>query len=124
MRAVVAVFESWNNERARIYRRIHNIPDDWGTAANVQCMVFGNMGEDSGTGVCFTRNPATGEKGLFGEFLINAQGEDVVAGIRTPEPIERLRDLMPNVYQELVLRQSSGEALQGYAGYRVHGGER
>ncbi|BAT72341.1 pyruvate, orthophosphate dikinase [Thermosulfidibacter takaii ABI70S6] len=102
MRAVVAVFESWNNERARIYRRIHNIPDDWGTAANVQCMVFGNMGEDSGTGVCFTRNPATGEKGLFGEFLINAQGEDVVAGIRTPEPIERLRDLMPNVYQELV----------------------
>ncbi len=102
MRAVVSVFESWNNERARIYRRIHNIPDDWGTAANVQTMVFGNMGEDSGTGVCFTRNPATGERGLFGEFLLNAQGEDVVAGIRTPEPIERLRELMPDVYQQLV----------------------
>ncbi len=100
--AVESVFKSWNNERARIYRRIHNIPDHWGTAANVQSMVFGNMGEDSGTGVCFTRSPVTGEKGLFGEFLVNAQGEDVVAGIRTPEPIERLREVMPRVYQELV----------------------
>ncbi len=99
--AVEAVFSSWNNERAKIYRRIHNIPDDWGTACNVQTMVFGNMGNDSGTGVCFTRNPATGERGLFGEFLLNAQGEDVVAGIRTPEPIERLGELMPEVYQQL-----------------------
>ena len=99
--AVEAVFKSWNNERAKVYRRIHNIPDDWGTACNVQTMVFGNMGEDSCTGVCFTRNPATGEKGLFGEFLVNAQGEDVVAGVRTPEPIERLKEKMPEVYNEL-----------------------
>ncbi len=99
--AVKAVFESWNNERAKIYRRIHNIPDDWGTACNVQTMVFGNMGEDSGTGVCFTRDPSTGEKRLFGEFLLNAQGEDVVAGIRTPEPIEKLKEVMPQNYREL-----------------------
>ncbi len=99
--AVEAVFRSWNNERARIYRRIHNIPDDWGTACNVQTMVFGNMGDDSGTGVCFTRNPATGEKGLFGEFLINAQGEDVVAGIRTPDPVEKLKEIMPEIYAQL-----------------------
>ncbi len=99
--AVEAVFKSWNNERAKVYRRIHNIPDDWGTACNVQTMVFGNMGEDSCTGVCFTRNPATGGKGLFGEFLVNAQGEDVVAGVRTPEPIERLKKKMPEVYNEL-----------------------
>ncbi len=100
--AVEAVFQSWNNERARTYRRIHDIPDQWGTAVNIQAMVFGNLGEDSGTGVCFTRNPATGEKGLFGEFLPNAQGEDVVAGIRTPLPISRLNEWMPPVYRELV----------------------
>ncbi len=99
--AVKAVFESWNNKRAKIYRRIHNIPDDWGTACNVQTMVFGNMGEDSGTGVCFTRDPSTGEKRLFGEFLLNAQGEDVVAGIRTPEPIEKLKEVMPQNYRKL-----------------------
>ncbi|HDD52793.1 MAG TPA: pyruvate, phosphate dikinase [Thermosulfidibacter takaii] len=99
--AIEAVFKSWNNERARTYRRIHDIPDDWGTAVNVQTMVFGNLGDDSGTGVCFTRNPATGEKGLFGEFLPNAQGEDVVAGIRTPLPIFKLQDWMPSVYQGL-----------------------
>jgi pyruvate,orthophosphate dikinase len=92
---------SWNNERARTYRRIHDTPNDWGTAVNVQVMVFGNLGEDSGTGVTFTRNPATGEKGLFGEFLPNAQGEDVVAGIRTPMPIAGLQEWMPQVYQEL-----------------------
>ena len=100
--AIEAVFKSWNNERARTYRRIHDIPDEWGTAVNIQAMVFGNLGEDSGTGVCFTRNPATGEKGLFGEFLPNAQGEDVVAGIRTPLPISRLQEWMPQVYRELV----------------------
>jgi len=99
--AIEAVFKSWNNERARTYRRIHDIPDDWGTAVNVQTMVFGNLGDDSGTGVCFTRNPATGEKGLFGEFLPNAQGEDVVAGTRTPLPIFKLQDWMPSVYQGL-----------------------
>ena len=99
--AIEAVFKSWNNERAKTYRRIHDIPDDWGTAVNVQAMVFGNLGEDSGTGVTFTRNPTTGEKGLFGEFLPNAQGEDVVAGIRTPMPIAKLREWMPQVYQRL-----------------------
>ncbi len=99
--AIEAVFQSWDNQRARTYRRIHGIPDDWGTAVNVQAMVFGNMGDDSGTGVTFTRNPATGERGLFGEFLPNAQGEDVVAGIRTPMPISGLREWMPKVYQEL-----------------------
>lgn len=97
-RAIVAVFDSWNNQRARIYRRIHHISDDLGTAVNVQMMVFGNMGEDSGTGVAFTRNPSTGEKALYGEYLINAQGEDVVAGIRTPEPIAALAARMPAIY--------------------------
>ena len=87
LEAVQAVFRSWNNPRAIVYRRMNNIPGDWGTAVNVQAMVFGNMGDDSGTGVAFTRNPATGEKKLYGEFLMNAQGEDVVAGIRTPEPM-------------------------------------
>lgn len=101
-RAVVAVFDSWNNQRARIYRNIHRIPDDLGTAVNVQMMVFGNMGEDSGTGVAFTRNPSTGEKRLYGEYLINAQGEDVVAGIRTPEPIARLAERMPRIYDDFV----------------------
>jgi pyruvate,orthophosphate dikinase len=99
---IEAVFSSWNVERAVEYRRIYNIPETWGTAANVQSMVFGNMGGDSGTGVAFTRNPSTGEGRFFGEFLINAQGEDVVAGIRTPEPIEQLAHEMPEVYQQLV----------------------
>lgn len=102
LEAVQAVFRSWNNPRAIVYRRMNNIPGDWGTAVNVQAMVFGNMGDDSGTGVAFTRNPATGEKKLYGEFLMNAQGEDVVAGIRTPEPIERLKEIMPEVYDQFV----------------------
>ncbi|MER3603126.1 MAG: pyruvate, phosphate dikinase, partial [Thermus sp.] len=99
--AVEAVFRSWNNPRARVYRRIYGIPEDLGTAVVIQAMVFGNLGEDSGTGVGFTRNPATGEKGLYGEYLQNAQGEDVVAGLRTPEPLERLRGFAPRLYQEL-----------------------
>lgn len=99
--AVRAVFASWNNARAVAYRQLHGIPDDWGTAANVQAMVFGNMGDDSGTGVCFTRNPATGERGLYGEYLLNAQGEDVVAGIRTPRPIAELAREKPAIYAEL-----------------------
>ena len=98
--AVKAVFRSWNNERAIYYRRINDIPSSWGTAVNVQEMVYGNSGENSGTGVAFTRNPATGEKALFGEYLINAQGEDVVAGIRTPSPIATLKTEMPEVYEE------------------------
>lgn len=100
IRAVKAVFESWNNERAIIYREMNNIPDSWGTAVNVQEMVYGNMGDTSGTGVAFTRNPATGEKKLYGEYLINAQGEDVVAGVRTPQSIETLSDIMPDIYEE------------------------
>ena len=100
MEAVKAVFRSWDNPRANVYRRINEIPYDWGTAVNVQSMVFGNMGNTSGTGVAFTRNPATGEKKLFGEYLINAQGEDVVAGIRTPEPIDHLKDTLPEVYTQ------------------------
>ncbi len=100
--AIAAVFRSWNNERARVYRRLNNIPDDWGTAVNVQAMVFGNMGDDSGTGVAFTRDPATGRNWFYGEFLLNAQGEDVVAGIRTPQQLEELRRMMPAVYAELV----------------------
>jgi len=101
-RAYRAVFDSWNAPRAQVYRRTYEIPDDLGTAVNVVQMVFGNRGESSGTGVCFTRDPATGEKRLFGEFLANAQGEDVVAGIRTPEPIERMRETMPDAFSELV----------------------
>ncbi|MEY8415980.1 pyruvate, phosphate dikinase [Tissierella praeacuta] len=100
--SIKAVFESWNNPRAKVYRKLHNIADNLGTAVNVQSMVFGNMGDTSGTGVAFTRNPATGENHLFGEYLINAQGEDVVAGIRTPEEISHLKDIMPNVYDEFV----------------------
>ena len=100
MEAVKAVFRSWNNPRAIVYRRLNDIPGDWGTAVNVQEMVYGNMGNDSGTGVAFTRNPATGEKKLYGEFLMNAQGEDVVAGIRTPEPIDVLREINPDVYNQ------------------------
>jgi pyruvate,orthophosphate dikinase len=99
--AVRAVFESWFSKRAEDYRRIHGIPGDWGTAVTVQTMVFGNLGETSGTGVAFTRDPSTGERRFFGEFLVNAQGEDVVAGIRTPEPIANLRERMPDVYREL-----------------------
>jgi len=99
--AVRAVFESWNNDRAVVYRRVHRIPDNLGTAVNVQVMVFGNMGETSGTGVLFTRNPSTGEKGLYGEYLLNAQGEDVVAGLRTPKPIQALAQEMPGVYSML-----------------------
>ncbi len=98
--AVTAVFRSWMNERAIIYRRMNDIPGSWGTAVNVQEMVYGNLGETSGTGVAFTRNPATGENKLYGEYLINAQGEDVVAGIRTPQPISTLSDVMPEVYQQ------------------------
>jgi pyruvate,orthophosphate dikinase len=101
-RAYRAVFESWDAPRAQVYRRTYEIPDDLGTAVNVVQMVFGNRGQRSGTGVCFTRNPATGENVLFGEFLLNAQGEDVVAGIRTPEPIERMRELLPEAYEELI----------------------
>ncbi|CCC58163.1 Pyruvate,phosphate dikinase [Caloramator australicus RC3] len=100
LEAVKAVFRSWNNPRAIVYRRLNDIPSDWGTAVNVQTMVFGNMGETSGTGVAFTRNPATGENKIFGEFLLNAQGEDVVAGIRTPQSIDQLKELMPEVYAE------------------------
>ncbi len=100
--AVTAVFRSWNNERAIYYRRMNDIPSSWGTAVNVQEMVYGNRGDNSGTGVAFTRNPATGEKKLYGEYLINAQGEDVVAGIRTPEPISKLETDMPDVYKQFV----------------------
>lgn len=100
MAAINSVFESWNNHRAQVYRRENDIPSDLGTAVNVQMMVFGNAGEDSGTGVAFTRDPATGKKQLFGEYLLNAQGEDVVAGIRTPQPIETLRSSMPHLYDQ------------------------
>ena len=99
--AINAVFESWNNTRAITYRRLHNIPGDWGTAVNVQAMVFGNLGDSSGTGVAFTRDPGTGERRFFGEYLMNAQGEDVVAGIRTPQPISQLKKAMPKAYAEL-----------------------
>jgi pyruvate,orthophosphate dikinase len=101
-RAYRAVFDSWNAPRAQVYRQANEIPDDLGTAVNVVQMVFGNRGESSGTGVCFTRDPATGERRLYGEFLANAQGEDVVAGIRTPEPIERMRERMPEAFDQLV----------------------
>ena len=100
MEAVKAVFRSWDNPRANVYRRMNDIPYSWGTAVNVQPMVFGNLNENSGTGVAFTRDPATGEKNLFGEYLINAQGEDVVAGVRTPSPIARLAEDMPAVYEQ------------------------
>ena len=102
MGAVKAVFRSWDNPRAIVYRRMNDIPGDWGTAVNVQAMVFGNMGDTSGTGVAFTRNPSTGEKGIYGEYLINAQGEDVVAGVRTPQPITKLAEDMPEVYEEFM----------------------
>jgi pyruvate,orthophosphate dikinase len=101
-RAVRAVFDSWETPRAQVYRRAHGIPDDLGTAVNIVQMVFGNKGDDSGTGVAFTRDPATGESGLYGEFLPNAQGEDVVAGIRTPQPIERMQKVMPEAFEQLL----------------------
>src|SRR5437764_8929791 len=101
-RAVRAVFDSWETPRAQVYRRAHGIPDDLGTAVNVVQMVFGNKGDDSGTGVAFTRDPATGESGLYGEFLPNAQGEDVVAGIRTPKPLEEMRGVMPEAFDQLL----------------------
>src|SRR2546422_2812082 len=100
--AISAVFESWNTRRAIDYRKLHDIPDSLGTAVNIVAMVFGNMGEDSGTGVAFTRNPSTGEREFFGEFLVNAQGEDVVAGIRTPEPIARMAERLPQAYTQLM----------------------
>ena len=102
MGAVKAVFRSWDNPRANVYRRMNDIPYSWGTAVNVQMMAFGNMGDTSGTGVAFTRNPATGEKKLFGEFLMNAQGEDVVAGVRTPQTIDQLAEVMPECYNQFV----------------------
>ncbi len=102
MEAVKAVFRSWDNERAIVYRRMNDIPGDWGTAVNVQAMVFGNMGNTSGTGVAFTRNPSTGAKGIYGEYLINAQGEDVVAGIRTPQPITKLEEDLPECFKQFM----------------------
>ncbi|MEE0965747.1 MAG: pyruvate, phosphate dikinase [Bacilli bacterium] len=102
MEAIKAVFRSWNNDRAITYRRLNDIPGSWGTAVNVQEMVYGNRGDTSGTGVAFTRNPATGEKKLYGEYLMNAQGEDVVAGIRTPQPISTLKEVMPECYDQFV----------------------
>ncbi|HPR24463.1 MAG TPA: pyruvate, phosphate dikinase [Bacillota bacterium] len=102
MEAIMAVFRSWNNERAILYRQLNNIPSDLGTAVNVQSMVFGNMGNTSGTGVAFTRSPVNGENRIFGEFLVNAQGEDVVAGIRTPQPIEEMAEAFPEVYKEFM----------------------
>ena len=108
--AIGAVFGSWGNDRAVAYRRLNDIPDDWGTAVNVQSMVFGNTGEDSGTGVAFTRNPASGENLFYGEFLVNAQGEDVVAGIRTPRPVSELKELWPEVYDQLMDIQQDARA--------------
>jgi pyruvate,orthophosphate dikinase len=100
--AITAVFKSWETARAVTYRKLNGIPGDWGTAVNVQAMVFGNMGDDCATGVAFTRNPSTGAKEFYGEFLVNAQGEDVVAGIRTPQPVEKLKDVIPNAYRQLL----------------------
>src|SRR5262245_3333464 len=100
--AIKAVFQSWQNDRANLYRRLNNIPAEWGTAVNVQAMVFGNKGNDSATGVCFTRDPASGENVFYGEFLVNAQGEDVVAGIRTPQKIEELGAVLPQAYKQLL----------------------
>ena len=131
--AIGAVFGSWMNQRAITYRRLHNIPESWGTAVNVQAMVFGNMGETSATGVAFTRNPSTGEKQLYGEFLINAQGEDVVAGIRTPQEITEaarkeagsdkpsMEEAMPEAFAELTrIYRRAREALPRHAGPRIH----
>ena len=101
-RAIIAVFDSWKSPRAQVYRRTYDIPDDIGTAVNVVQMVFGNKGDRSATGVCFTRNPSTGEQGLYGEYLVNAQGEDVVAGIRTPQPVEEMRERLPEAFDQLL----------------------
>ena len=135
--AIAAVFGSWQNARANTYRRLHDIPDSWGTAVTVQAMVFGNLGERSATGVAFTRNPSTGAKEIYGEFLLNAQGEDVVAGIRTPQPLtERARreagdenpsleELMPKAFADLAsVFETAREALPRHAGHRVHHRER
>ena len=132
--AIGAVFGSWMNQRAITYRRLHNIPESWGTAVNVQAMVFGNMGETSATGVAFTRNPSTGEKKLYGEFLINAQGEDVVAGIRTPQEITEaarkeagsdkpsMEEALPEAFARAHAHlQRAREALPRHAGPRIHG---
>jgi pyruvate,orthophosphate dikinase len=108
-RAILAVFDSWNSSRAQVYRQMYAIPDDLGTAVNVVQMVFGNKGDDSATGVCFTRNPSTGEQGVYGEYLVNAQGEDVVAGIRTPQPLAELRARMPEAYDQLLATMGSLE---------------
>src|SRR6476646_1945815 len=108
-RAITAVFDSWNSSRAQVYRRMYAIPDDLGTAVNVVQMVFGNKGESSATGVAFTRDPSTGEQGVYGEFLLNAQGEDVVAGTRTPQPLAELRERMPETYDQLLETMGSLE---------------
>ena len=131
--AISAVFGSWHNDRAKTYRRLHAIPNSWGTAVNVQAMVFGNLGQSSATGVAFTRNPSTGAREIYGEFLVNAQGEDVVAGIRTPQPLTEaarkqagetlpsLETLMPQTFAELQQGvRRSGAALPRHAGHRVH----
>ena len=119
--AIRAVFESWNSPRARVYRQTYEIPDDLGTAVNVMQMVFGNKGDNCATGVCFSRDPSTGERGICGEFLVNAQGEDVVAGIRMPLPLDEMRGLFPAAYGELERTVAALErALPGRAGHRVH----
>jgi pyruvate, orthophosphate dikinase len=118
--AVDAVFRSWNSHRATRYRQINGITGLIGTAVNVQGMVYGNLGEGSGTGVCFSRDPSTGENVLFGEFLRNAQGEDVVAGIRTPQPIDEMELAFPECYHQLEAHPAAGAALRGDAGHRVH----
>ena len=130
---IAAVFKSWNGKKAVSYRRIEGIPDDWGTAVNVQAMVFGNMGDSSATGVAFTRDPATGDNKFYGEWLVNAQGEDVVAGIRTPSPINddtkneqnkhlvSMQHAMPETYRELdAIRTDARKALHRHARHRVH----
>jgi pyruvate, orthophosphate dikinase len=119
--AIGAVFESWMGEKAVTYRRVEKITGLLGTAVNVVQMVFGNTGEESGTGVCFTRDPSTGEKKFFGDFLLNAQGEDVVAGIRTPLHLSELKNLMPKVYKQLEARaRETREALPRHAGHGIH----
>ena len=120
-RAVEAVFQSWDTPRAQVYRRAHDIPDDLGTAVNVVQMVFGNKGETSATGVAFTRDPSTGEPGVFGEFLVNAQGEDVVAGIRTPEPLARMEEILPEAFTRVRRDDPAPRgALPRRPGHRVH----
>ena len=122
--AIGAVFGSWNNDRAVAYRELYHIPETWGTAVSVQAMVFGNLGAKCATGVAFTRNPSTGEKSFYGEFLVNAQGEDVVAGIRTPRPIAELNSGdVPALRRTSKGLQDPRDTLQGHAGYRVHGGK-